>query len=35
MFDDTALWMMLTSMAGTAGLLGIWLDRSSPAETDD
>jgi len=36
MFEDTALWMMLSSMAGTAGLLGFWLDRSGgPAETDD
>jgi hypothetical protein len=36
MFEDTALWMMLSSMAGTAGLLGFWLDRSgTPVEGED
>lgn len=28
MFEDTSLWMMLGSMASTAGLLGVWFDRT-------
>ena len=35
MFDDTSLWLMLGSMAGTAGLLGLWFDRSADAPVGD
>lgn len=29
MFADTSLWLMLGSMASTAGLLGLWFDGGS------
>jgi len=35
MFDDTSLWLMLGSMASTAGLLGFWFDRTGVAEVND
>lgn len=35
MFDDTSLWLMLGSMASTAGLLGFWLDRTRGFNTSE
>lgn len=32
MFVDTSLWLMIGSMASTAGLLGFWFDRGSGVE---
>lgn len=29
MFADGSLWLVLGSMAGTAGLLGIWFEHGS------
>lgn len=35
MFGDASLWLVIGSMASTAGLLGLWLDRSAPPGSDD
>lgn len=35
MFEDTTLWLVLGSMAGTAGLVGLWFDRSGASAGDD
>ena len=35
MFDDTSLWLMLGSMASTAGLLGFWFDRTDRGANDE
>lgn len=36
MFEDTNLWLVLGSMAGTAGLVGLWFDRDRGySDSDD
>ena len=35
MFEDASLWLVLGSMASTAGLLGLWFDRSGHAGGND
>ena len=35
MFDDTSLWLMLGSMASTAGLLGFWFERTGESHGGD
>ena len=35
MFDDTSLWLMLGSMASTAGLLGFWFDKAGDTTGND
>ena len=35
MFDDTSLWLMLGSMASTAGLLGFWFEKTAGTNSHD